>query len=635
MFAPKVTKAQTKTPDSPARKLASQPSTFVARPFGGGAVEQEWMLQRTIGNQATLRYLTQRLSNLPAKEPAERHEQDTASENMIAREAPRGPAWDFSKIPLFPPDRADQSQPSLAATPLPGAIQAKLQVGSVDDPLEHEADRVADQVMRMSDPRLAVDAAPPRQGVVGADQSEAVHEAGAEGGGLSAVQRALADRSPGRPLDVELRRELADELGSDFDAVRVHSDVAADRLAAGVAADAFTRGNDLYFAAGKYEPGTQTGRRLLRHELGHVAQQARGEVSDYAGRVVPPGHASEAAAVSGVALRGTRLAPGRPGATIQRQPRTDLGRTRTIPTTGEIEERAKPLAKQMSDAVQEWKSQAFWGVQNFISLTNSIAEIDELRRSGFTNAAFLQSLAGNILWAAVCFVPVPGAQFALSLAGIAIAAAATPRTGSSPGDKGVVTGVAEATQGYLDEIAKALKDGMDERARSLVLFHLELSQLEQLELFMTASFAKPMLAPGPTGKLTELAPGPIRKAQKDALTTRLEHFTEAVSTVGKHTELGFRLSLVHVSGVGGSGPNDVLWGIGYEILPRKTALDGKIISLGKVAIAKWIPSDVVDDVLNASPTHQIINAFATEVDEGPEDFARTEAKLRDEGLGPD
>ena len=28
-------------------------------------------------------------------------------------------------------------------------FQAKLKVGAVDDPLEHEADRIADQVMRM------------------------------------------------------------------------------------------------------------------------------------------------------------------------------------------------------------------------------------------------------------------------------------------------------------------------------------------------------------------------------------------------------------------------------------------------------------------------------------------------------
>jgi hypothetical protein len=78
MFVPKIAKAPTKAPDSPTRKLAPQPSTLGARPLGGGAFEQARMLQGTIGNQATLRYLMHRLSNLPAKGPAERHEQEAA-----------------------------------------------------------------------------------------------------------------------------------------------------------------------------------------------------------------------------------------------------------------------------------------------------------------------------------------------------------------------------------------------------------------------------------------------------------------------------------------------------------------------------------------------------------------------------
>ena len=52
----------------------------------------------------------------------------------------------------MPSDRA----PPLSPLPrLP--IQAKLKVGAVDDPLEHEADRVADQVMRMPAREVAAD----------------------------------------------------------------------------------------------------------------------------------------------------------------------------------------------------------------------------------------------------------------------------------------------------------------------------------------------------------------------------------------------------------------------------------------------------------------------------------------------
>ena len=58
----------------------------------------------------------------------------------------------FQQDPRPPsgPCRATESAASFSAPRLP--IQAKLKVGAVDDPLEHEADRVADQVIRMPDP---------------------------------------------------------------------------------------------------------------------------------------------------------------------------------------------------------------------------------------------------------------------------------------------------------------------------------------------------------------------------------------------------------------------------------------------------------------------------------------------------
>jgi len=67
-----------------------------------------------------------------------------------------------------------------------------------------------------------------------------------------------------------------DRLGADFTHVRVHTDQAAAGAAESLGAKAFTVGNDIAFAEGRYEPGTTEGRRLLAHELIHVAQQSRG-----------------------------------------------------------------------------------------------------------------------------------------------------------------------------------------------------------------------------------------------------------------------------------------------------------------------------------------------------------------------
>jgi hypothetical protein len=71
--------------------------------------------------------------------------------SLTARATTPDVAWDFRNVQLFSTDREERSQPSslVAATSLPGPIQAKLIVGQNDDPLEHEADRVADQVMRL------------------------------------------------------------------------------------------------------------------------------------------------------------------------------------------------------------------------------------------------------------------------------------------------------------------------------------------------------------------------------------------------------------------------------------------------------------------------------------------------------
>jgi hypothetical protein len=56
--------------------------------------------------------------------------------------------------------------------------------------------------------------------------------------------------------------------------VRLHTDAAAEQSARDVNASAYTVGHDIVFAAGRFAPATQQGRRLLAHELTHVVQQS-------------------------------------------------------------------------------------------------------------------------------------------------------------------------------------------------------------------------------------------------------------------------------------------------------------------------------------------------------------------------
>jgi len=84
--------------------------------------------------------------------------------------------------------------------------------------------------------------------------------------------------SGGRPLDEDVRTEMEGRLGADFSGVRVHTDSTAADSAKAVNAQAYTVGRDVVFGAGKFDPGSDSGKHMLAHELTHVVQQASGPV---------------------------------------------------------------------------------------------------------------------------------------------------------------------------------------------------------------------------------------------------------------------------------------------------------------------------------------------------------------------
>jgi len=65
---------------------------------------------------------------------------------------------------------------------------------------------------------------------------------------------------------------------TDFSAVRVHTSPSSATTLLG--AVAYTRGNDIHFAQGQYQPHTQSGLNLVAHELAHVIQQGGHQVID-------------------------------------------------------------------------------------------------------------------------------------------------------------------------------------------------------------------------------------------------------------------------------------------------------------------------------------------------------------------
>jgi uncharacterized protein DUF4157 len=85
------------------------------------------------------------------------------------------------------------------------------------------------------------------------------------------VDGALA--TPGRPLDPSARHAMEARFGRDFSSVRVHDDARAGATAKSIDAAAFTVGEDVVFAPGRFDTSSAEGRRLLAHELAHVVQQ--------------------------------------------------------------------------------------------------------------------------------------------------------------------------------------------------------------------------------------------------------------------------------------------------------------------------------------------------------------------------
>jgi hypothetical protein len=59
--------------------------------------------------------------------------------------------------------------------------------------------------------------------------------------------------------------------------VRIHTDVAAHRVAAALGADAVTLGREIFFRSGRFDPHSPRGLALVAHELTHVAQQDRAQ----------------------------------------------------------------------------------------------------------------------------------------------------------------------------------------------------------------------------------------------------------------------------------------------------------------------------------------------------------------------
>lgn len=201
-------------------------------------------------------------------------------------------------------------------------IQAKLKISQPDDKYEQEADRVAEEVMRMPHceiggmsklpttiqkkcavcasgkgfcPKCEGDERIERKPLLSAitpsirRQSEAfalekdeeplrvTQEVPNRTRGFTPESEALVsdiDSGGGQPLPESVRAIFEPRFGYDFSRVRVHTNARATDSALAVNALAYTIGWNIVFGAGQYAPETTVGQQLLAHELAHVIQQS-------------------------------------------------------------------------------------------------------------------------------------------------------------------------------------------------------------------------------------------------------------------------------------------------------------------------------------------------------------------------
>ncbi|MDP9076957.1 MAG: DUF4157 domain-containing protein [Bacteroidota bacterium] len=190
------------------------------------------------------------------------------------------------------PDKQQIKTPSsvVAKTSAHVFFQPKLTVNEPGDVHEQEADAMADKVMRMTDTSLnqhtffkPANVPVQRKCQACGEEDKFVHRK--ENGADEVSNNSNLDNyvsslgSSGQSLPQTDRKFFEPRFGHDFSNVKIHTDTVAAKSADSINALAYTSGNNIVFNSGRYSPGSDSGMKLMAHELTHVVQQSGGPES--------------------------------------------------------------------------------------------------------------------------------------------------------------------------------------------------------------------------------------------------------------------------------------------------------------------------------------------------------------------
>lgn len=154
-----------------------------------------------------------------------------------------------------------------------------LSISSPDDASEKEADAMAEKVMRMQINEPASFSSSDNKVSRKCDNCEEEEEklqlkekSNDSHDFASAVVRDVLN-SNGKPLNKNTRNFMESRFNYDFSRVKIHDNSLAAKSADSINALAYTSGNNIVFNSGQYNPSSDSGKRLLAHELTHVIQQ--------------------------------------------------------------------------------------------------------------------------------------------------------------------------------------------------------------------------------------------------------------------------------------------------------------------------------------------------------------------------
>ena len=175
-----------------------------------------------------------------------------------------------------------------------GILRPKLKIGAPNDKYEQEADRVADQVMRMpigGPQKGAQREVSPIQNISSVispiqrmcaecdkeedfdtpviQKKQNYHFSQGQSSVPDSVERTINSPGSGSPLSESVRARVEPVLDANLSSVKVHTDSKSQLASQNIQAKAFTHGNNIFLGAGQSPHDV----KLMAHEATHTVQQ--------------------------------------------------------------------------------------------------------------------------------------------------------------------------------------------------------------------------------------------------------------------------------------------------------------------------------------------------------------------------